>query len=849
MKLGEGGEAFFVFETEGSVPSYLVTSPVISPAASPINSPRSGSESPPALDSPSDTEPDFLDLEKTRSHSPTPISKSATLSDDTSSLSSAHNPYSGSHQFADSVPNISRPRSPTMTHEQAMERAQQLTKKLNTINIKSKVTDNGDVVMDMTGYKSSKAEVEESEEVVKRILAEEFGETNIDDLMKRDPEGHLRIFTSPEDVLGYGSDDGVGEDTLASTPQDSPHKLSHAATYPGAGGDASDDENENGKHVFAKTLRLTSDQLKSLNLNPGSNDVSFTVIQSKAQCTARMFYWKYDVPIVISDIDGTITKSDALGHVFAMIGRDWTHPGVGKLFTDIESNGYHIMYLTARSVGQADSTRYYLKGISQDGFKLPNGPVILSPDRTMAALKREVIMKKPEVFKMACLRDIKNLYGDLDETPFYAGFGNRITDALSYRSVGIPSSRIFTINPNGDVHLELLELSGYKSSYVSISDLVDHFFPPAGYFRGQETYTDLAYWKEPIPDLSELESTDDENNNNDTSSNDAMKSDSGRLSRKKEFGSNPAGNISGTSIPGSPKQRPISLYSPVSPTLGPLGSKSSSTGNDSDEESAAGVLAGTITATNALGLKTSNTFPSAYSSGGGTDQHLPGAELEQGQTASSYKKHNQPALEQHHGDDDGADHSSSNDYDEEGELYDEYGYEEREGGYGDEGDDEDEEDEEDDEQESEIGHGEYESDVEDEEYDNGEYDDDDDRESEIGHGEYESNVSDDQGDDYDNDSYSYEQHSKAGEQGEEEGRSVEYGNYVSRLKKDGEVVGVEEDDGYEEEEAGDVKVVVDHINSSNQKNKKKYKESNVRVIIDKSTTTDTNNKPNKGTPN
>jgi phosphatidate phosphatase LPIN len=26
-----------------------------------------------------------------------------------------------------------------------------------------------------------------------------------------------------------------------------------------------------------------------------------------------MFYWKHDVPIVISDIDGTITKSDALG--------------------------------------------------------------------------------------------------------------------------------------------------------------------------------------------------------------------------------------------------------------------------------------------------------------------------------------------------------------------------------------------------------------------------------------------------------------------------------------------------------------------------------------------------------
>lgn len=63
-------------------------------------------------------------------------------------------------------------------------------------------------------------------------------------------------------------------------------------------------------------------------------------------------------------------------------------------------------------------------------------------------------------------------------TPFFAGFGNRITDALSYRTVGIPSSRIFTINTEGEVHMELLELAGYRSSYIHINELVDHFFPP-----------------------------------------------------------------------------------------------------------------------------------------------------------------------------------------------------------------------------------------------------------------------------------------------------------------------------------------------------------------------------------
>lgn len=71
-----------------------------------------------------------------------------------------------------------------------------------------------------------------------------------------------------------------------------------------------------------------------------------------------------------------------------MIGRDWTHPGVAKLYTDIASNGYKMLYLTSRAVGQADVTREYLKGISQNGYTLPDGPVIMSPDRLLTSLHR-----------------------------------------------------------------------------------------------------------------------------------------------------------------------------------------------------------------------------------------------------------------------------------------------------------------------------------------------------------------------------------------------------------------------------------------------------------------------------
>ncbi|SPO27654.1 related to SMP2 protein, involved in plasmid maintenance, respiration and cell proliferation [Ustilago trichophora] len=350
--------------------------------------------------------------------------------------------------------------------------------------------------------------------------------------------------------------------------------------------------------TYAKTLRLTSDQLKSLNLRKGSNSITFSVTSSYsgvATCSARIFLWESNHKIVVSDIDGTITKSDALGHVFTMIGRDWTHIGVAKLYTDIARNGYRIMYLTSRAIGQADSTRDYLKGIRQNGYQLPDGPVIMSPDRLIASLHREVILRKPEVFKMACLRDIARLFGadprtaqsqpggdlkNLDSeavekaqtgagvddspgagaataapsestgaqsptsdatsirsgrlspspstmssptlaslppldpqpakkeehpTPFYAGFGNRITDALSYRSVNIPSSRIFTIDTNGEVKMELLELAGYKSSYIHMTDLVDQMFPPITAKEQQEPrkpeYNDFNYWRPAIVDI------------------------------------------------------------------------------------------------------------------------------------------------------------------------------------------------------------------------------------------------------------------------------------------------------------------------------------------------------------
>ncbi|GME36264.1 Lipin [Neofusicoccum parvum] len=388
-----------------------------------------------------------------------------------------------------------------------------LSKKLWTSNVPSQVTEDGDLMLDMTGYKSNEEDALRAEVVARKILSEELeGSYDIGALIGADDKGNLWIYSSEE------AKEVAARKLAIQGLQPQAMRSSDAISDPGYHSDdnPSDVETESpnqpsaeGTKSYAKTLRLTNEQLKSLDLKPGENSMSFTV--NRATCQAFIYYWRHDVPIVISDIDGTITKSDALGHVLNMIGRDWTHLGVAKLYTDIATNGYNLLYLTSRSVGQADMTRTYLNGVVQDGHKLPRGPVIMSPDRTMAALRREIYLRKPEVFKMACLRDIMNLFNKpTGQTPFYAGFGNRFTDALSYRSVNIPSTRIFTINSNAEVSLDLLSLNKYKTGYQSMREIVDHYFPPVGLLvqNGGEEFTDFNYWRERPLDLDEFSASE-----------------------------------------------------------------------------------------------------------------------------------------------------------------------------------------------------------------------------------------------------------------------------------------------------------------------------------------------------
>ncbi|GJN14633.1 hypothetical protein PR202_gb01481 [Eleusine coracana subsp. coracana] len=228
---------------------------------------------------------------------------------------------------------------------------------------------------------------------------------------------------------------------------------------------------------FVRTLIPTSDQVASLNLKEGQNLVTFsfsTRVLGRQQVDAHIYLWKWNAKIVISDVDGTITRSDVLGQVMPLVGRDWSQSGVARLFSAIKENGYQLIFLSARAIVQAYLTKNFLFNLKQDGKALPNGPVVISPDGLFPSLYREVIRRAPHEFKIACLEDIKALF-PADYNPFYAGFGNRDTDELSYKKMGIPKGKIFIINPKGEV---AVNSSVDVKSYTSLHTLVNDMFPP-----------------------------------------------------------------------------------------------------------------------------------------------------------------------------------------------------------------------------------------------------------------------------------------------------------------------------------------------------------------------------------
>lgn len=103
------------------------------------------------------------------------------------------------------------------------------------------------------------------------------------------------------------------------------------------------------------------------------------------------FYKYYSILLTNNDFiinEFPTSRSDVLGHILPIVGKDWAQSGVAQLFTKIMNNGYKLLYLSARAIGQARVTREYLRSIKQGNLSLPDGPLLLNPTSLISAFHR-----------------------------------------------------------------------------------------------------------------------------------------------------------------------------------------------------------------------------------------------------------------------------------------------------------------------------------------------------------------------------------------------------------------------------------------------------------------------------
>lgn len=209
----------------------------------------------------------------------------------------------------------------------------------------------------------------------------------------------------------------------------------------------------------------TDEHLRMMDLREGANDVKFIATTSHMCARAKIWLWATDVKLIVTDIDGTITRSDTRGHLYSRMGIKWHHTAVSDCFQKLSTMGYKIIYLTARSITMDTKTRKYLCDLD-----LPSGPLLLSPKTMMQAFTSEVISRDSKLGKFNHLMNVVQLFPNC-VNPIVAGFGNNENDEWAYSGAGIPNSHIFILNKRSEI------VCGHgRTSYESISGEICKFF-------------------------------------------------------------------------------------------------------------------------------------------------------------------------------------------------------------------------------------------------------------------------------------------------------------------------------------------------------------------------------------
>ena len=261
-----------------------------------------------------------------------------------------------------------------------------------------------------------------------------------------------KIYYSEEKSMIYNSDDPLSDSKSKTIYSDSGKKIK--------------------RYRMKKSSKFTSKILEKFELKEGINDIQYIV--DGYTISSNIYLWNYTDKIVISDFDGTITRSDVIGQLVVYLGIDWTHKYIAKLYSHIANNGYKMLYLTARTMYMQSSTKNSLNSINQNGFNMPMGPIMMNDSGYIDSIKTEIIDKVPQEFKIECLFNILKLFPS-DVDPFYAGIGNKPSDKFAYEKVGINTSKIYIVNERGEISTE--NNTNNKTNFLLMDKNINELFP------------------------------------------------------------------------------------------------------------------------------------------------------------------------------------------------------------------------------------------------------------------------------------------------------------------------------------------------------------------------------------
>ena len=186
------------------------------------------------------------------------------------------------------------------------------------------------------------------------------------------------------------------------------------------------------------------DALKTLAtlLKTGRNSARYVLTNASGEtigiAPTNIFLWSDRDRVIVSDVDGTITRSNVRGVVDTILTEQYTycHHGVCEFLSSSSSlpsqtGTVRLLYLTSRPIGIANTTRKFLSQLRQkDTHQLPEGPLIGHSGSLPQVLLMELVYRSIHEFKAAALQQhVVQPFARMGvKKVFLAGFGNTLMD-------------------------------------------------------------------------------------------------------------------------------------------------------------------------------------------------------------------------------------------------------------------------------------------------------------------------------------------------------------------------------------------------------------------------------------